>query len=73
MGPPLSVLQHAILGLRDLPDEQRMIWRDLFDYYVFNCSEESMEHIPSRARGALNPMTEETAKQIRSLLMDKFR
>lgn len=73
MGPPLSVLQHAILGMRDLPDEQRRIWRDLFDFYVFNYSEDSIEHIPSHARGALNPMTEEMAKQIRSLLMEKFR
>ena len=25
MGPPLSVLQHAILGLRDLPEDQRAV------------------------------------------------
>ena len=73
MGPPLAVLQHAILGLRDLPHDQRAVWKDLFDYYVFNPSEENVAHIPESARGALNPITEQTAQQIRGLLLEKFK
>ena len=72
MGPPLSVLQHAIMGLRDLPEEQRKQWRDVFDFYVFNPDPENFEHIPESARGVLNPVDEQTAKQIRKMLRDKL-
>ncbi len=72
MGPPLSVLQHAMLGLRDLPDAQRKQWQELFDYYVFNPAPENFEHIPEKARGVLNPIDEETARQIRKMLRDKL-
>jgi hypothetical protein len=73
MGSPLNVLQHAIMGLRDLPDEQRGIWKSLFDYYVFNQKEENISHIPKNARGALNPMDENIADKIKNVLSDKFR
>ena len=73
MGSPLNVLQHAIMGLRDLPDEQRDIWKSLFDYYVFNQKEENISHIPENARGALNPMDENIADKIKNVLSDKFR
>ncbi len=72
MGPPLSVLQHAILGLRDLPEAQRKQWRELFDYYVFNPEKENFEHIPEAARGVLNVIDESTARQIRKMLRDKL-
>ncbi len=72
LGPPLSVLQHAILGLRDLPEKQRRQWRDLFDYYVFSPDPENFEHIPEAARGVLNPMDEQTARRIRKMLRDKL-
>ena len=72
MGSPLNVLQHAIMGLRDLPDEQRGIWKSLFDYYVFNQKEENISHIPENARGALNPMDENIADKIKNVLSDKF-
>ncbi|MDJ0812248.1 MAG: cupin-like domain-containing protein [Woeseiaceae bacterium] len=72
MGPPLSVLQHALLGLRDLPAAQRKQWRELFDYYVFNPDPEKFEHIPEAARGVLNPIDEQTARQIRKMLRDKL-
>ena len=73
MGPPLNVLQHAIMGLRDLPAEQRAVWQQLFDYYVFNPQEQAFEHIPEQVRGVLNPIDEASAKQIRSMLLNKFK
>jgi hypothetical protein len=72
MGPPLSVLQHALLGLRDLPAAQRRQWRELFDFYVFNPEPGNFEHIPEAARGVLNPMDEPNARQIRKMLRDKL-
>ncbi len=72
MGPPLSVLQHALLGLRDLPEAQRRQWQELFDYYVFDPDPENFEHIPEVARGVLNPIDEPTARKIRKMLRDKL-
>ena len=72
MGPPLSVLQHAILGLRDLPAPQRRQWQELFDFYVFNPAPGNFEHIPEAARGVLNPIDEPTARKIRKMLRDKL-
>jgi len=73
MGPPLNVLQHAIMGLRDLPQEQRAVWQQLFDYYVFNPQDQAFEHIPEQVRGVLNPIDEASAQQIRSMLLNKFK
>lgn len=72
MGPPLSALQHGILALRDLPEAQRRQWRQLFDFYVFNPDPDNFEHIPESARGILNTIDEETARQIRKMLRDKL-
>jgi Cupin-like domain len=72
MGPPLSVLQHAMLGLRDLPAAQRKQWRELFDFYVFNPEPGNFEHIPQAARGVLNPIDESNARQIRKMLRDRL-
>lgn len=72
MGPPLSVLQHAILGLRDLPDAQKEQWRELFNFYVFDAKPGNFEHIPESARGVLNRMDEQTAQKIRRMLRDKL-
>jgi hypothetical protein len=72
MGPPLSVLQHAILGLRDLPATQRRQWQQLFDFYVFNPEPRNFEHIPEAARGVLNPIDEPVARKIRKMLRDRL-
>lgn len=72
MGPPLSVLQHAMLGLRDLPAAQRKQWQELFDFYVFNPDPGNFEHIPEAARGVLNPIDEPSARKIRKMLRDKL-
>jgi hypothetical protein len=72
MGPPLSVLQHAILGIRDLPEAQRRQWQELFDFYVFNPEPVNFEHIPEAARGVLNPIDEPNARQIRKMLRDRL-
>lgn len=72
LGPPLSALQHAILSLRDLPAAQRAQWRELFDFYVFNPEPGNFEHIPEVARGVLNPLDEQTARQLRKMLRDKL-
>jgi len=73
MSTPVNVLQHGIMGIRELPPEQRAAWREVFNHYVFNASEENYQHIPEQARGVLNPLDEQMARQIHNLLLSKFK
>ena len=72
MGAPSNVLQHALLSIRDLPPEQRKIWKALFDYYVFDPDPALAAHIPEAGRGVLAPLTAEAARRIRNYLMNRL-
>lgn len=69
LGQPQDALNHAILAIRDLPIEDRAIWRDLFEHYVFANTPQSSEHILPGARGVLDPLTAETAGRLRAFLL----
>ena len=69
LGQPQDALNHAILSIRDLPPEDKAIWRDLFDHYVFASTPEMSDHIPVDARGVLAPLTAETAGSLRAFLL----
>jgi hypothetical protein len=72
MGTPTDVLDHALLSLRDLPDEQRRAWQELFRYYVFDWDGSQAGHLPAGARGVLDPIDENRARQLRAKLMNKL-
>jgi hypothetical protein len=67
-GSPLSALQHALLGFRDLPQNQRAVWRNLIEYYVFNEDDAAHSHIPANSQGVLKPLTETTASELRKTI-----
>ena len=69
LGQPQEALNHAILAIRDLPPEDRAIWRDLFDHYVFGADESVTDHIPEAARSILAPLTPESAGRLRAFLL----
>jgi hypothetical protein len=72
MGSPVNVLEHALLGLRDLPEAQRKAWHEIFKFYIFDYQEESVEHIPEDRRGVLAPINETTARKLRARLLNKL-
>ncbi len=72
LGTPQDALNHAMLTLRDLPAGERKIWRDLFDYYVFDADEGCRDHIPPHVRGMLNPIDEAMAKRMRDFLRQRL-
>ena len=72
MGTPVNALNHALLTIRDLPAEQRKVWHDIFQYYVFEADDSNFEHIPERARGPLGPIDEQTARMLRADLLNKL-
>lgn len=72
MDTPLNTLMLALLSLRDLPPAQRDAWRALFDHYVFDANEQTAAHIPEAARGALAPLSDAAARQLRSVLLNRL-
>lgn len=72
MGSPLGVLKHALLELKDLTPEQRRAWQHIFEYYVFDSQESSLEHIPRHARGMLDSMDELAARKLRADLLNQL-
>jgi hypothetical protein len=69
LGQPQDALNHALLSIRDLPPEEKAIWRDLFEHYVFSSTVDLSDHIPEDARGVLAPLTAESAGRLRAFLL----
>lgn len=69
LGQPQDALNHAIFSIRDLPAEDRAIWRSLFDHFVFDSGPEATAHIPQGARGVLDPLNAETAGRLKAFLL----
>lgn len=67
-GSPHDALLHAVLALRHLPPEQRAIWRDRLDYYVFETSGDPAAHLPEAAKGVFGPPGEALFRRIRQML-----
>lgn len=72
MGAPGDALLHAILEIRDLPQDQRNAWRVFFDHYIFEADAETAEHIPPDRRGVLGQFDEDTARRLRAMLRNKL-
>ena len=73
MDTPLNTLMYALLTIRDLPVEQRRAWQELFRHYVFDSDGTEIEHIPEHARGILGPFTDDSARTLRALLLNKIK
>jgi hypothetical protein len=69
LGQPQDALNHALLAIRDLPDEEKALWKKMFEYYVFGDSVAATAHIPEKARGILSPLDAEKAGRIRANLL----
>ena len=69
----LDALLHALLAFKSLPEEQRGIWQNMLNFYVFDHDEESVAHIPKARRGVLGPLDEKLAQSIRQQLSNNLK
>jgi hypothetical protein len=72
MDTPMNALMLALMTVRDLPADQRAIWRDVFEHYVFDPGEATDGHIPEPARGALAPLDAEAVRRLRARLLKRL-
>lgn len=66
---PNFTLLHALLTIRDMPQHERDVWRQVFDYYIFSHDDDTLRHIPEDALGVLGDITPETAAKLRMILV----
>ena len=71
-GSPYGVVLHSALVLRDLPADQRAVWRALFDTLVFTDAETALGHLTPEQRGLLGPPTLERMQKVRAMLAQAF-
>ena len=72
MDTPQNTLLHALLSLRDRPEQEKRAWRAVFDYYVFGPAGRAAAHLPEAARGNLAPMDELKARRLRAMLLRRL-
>lgn len=72
MDSPMNALMLALMSVRDLPQEQRAAWQEIFRHYVFEPGAETAEHIPEAARRSLAPLTPEVARELRARLLQRL-
>lgn len=68
VGSPYDALAYAIYAVKVLPPEQRAVWRDVFDYYVFEKHGDPAGHLPVPARGILGEINSELLARLREYL-----
>jgi Cupin-like domain len=69
---PMNALYHAIWSIRDRPDREKQAWKQVFEYYVFGDAELAGAHLPEQARGLLGTITEDQARVLRAMLINKL-
>jgi hypothetical protein len=69
---PQNTLLHALLSIRDRPEQEKRAWKALFDYYVFGEADQAGAHLPEHAKGNLGPMDEVKARRLRAMLLNRM-
>jgi hypothetical protein len=69
---PATAVVTARLAFMDLPEEQKRIWRDVFDHYVFGNVAEAIAHLPPHARGILGELDDRQVDFARQAIANAF-
>ena len=72
MGSPYDALLHALVTIGSLPDDQRAVYRTLFDHLVFRANGDPVEHLPRDVQGVLGPADLSTAARMRATLLESL-
>lgn len=70
LGSPYEALMFALMSLRGLPEDQRQVWRMLFDHYVFQTNGDPVAHLPADVQGVMGPITPTQIGRMRATLIE---
>lgn len=70
LGSAYSALLHAIYALKSLPDDQRAVWRGVFDHFVFGVNGDPAEHLPPHARGMLGELDDDQLRRLKAAMRE---
>jgi len=72
LASPYDALLLALTSLRGLPDDQKQVWRMLFDHYVFGANGDPAAHLPPEVQGVLGPITAQMVARMKATLVKEF-
>ncbi|HMA50095.1 MAG TPA: cupin-like domain-containing protein, partial [Magnetospirillaceae bacterium] len=73
LDPPGHALMAALIGIRDLPAEQRAGWRAIFDHLIFQTDGPPYRHLPPSQSGVFgNPLTAQAVLGVKAMLADAY-
>ncbi|MBW8743920.1 MAG: cupin-like domain-containing protein [Sphingomonas sp.] len=70
LGSPYEALMFALMSLRGLPEDQRDVWRMVFDHYTFGANGDPAAHLPPAAKGVLGPITPALVGRMKATLIE---
>jgi len=71
-GGGYDALLHAMLAYRHLPQDERAVWRMMFEHYIFGDTDPA-EHLPPHAKGIMGPPSPRLFAQMRAMLARIFQ
>lgn len=71
-GRPYDALMAALLAFRGMREDQRQVWRMVFDNFVFEQNGNPVAHMPEHAQGVLGEVTLEKRNRMRATLAHIF-
>jgi len=69
---PFHSLLNSMLSISKLPADQRKIWRDFFDYFVFQTESDPAAHLPDDIEDVLGSLAPEKRKQLKTWLSQQL-
>ena len=70
LGSAYDALMFGLMSLRGLPEDQREVWRMLFDHYVFQTNGDPGAHLPVNVKGVLGPITPTLVGRMRATMVE---
>jgi hypothetical protein len=69
-GGGYDALLHAMLAYRHLPEDERAVWRIMFEHYIFGA--DPAAHLPEHAKGIMGPPSPRLFAQMKAILKGIF-
>lgn len=73
LGRSENAMYHALVTLNQLPQEQRMAWKALFNHFVFGEDPHRHDHIPFNRQGPLGELSEDAIRQFKAWLVNHLK